>query len=53
MVILLSFRQNIVRVCSMFYPHEGYRQGYRSMTPLDAARVNRTIFHNHSACTRK
>ena len=26
------------------YPYEGYR----SVTPLDAARVNRTIFHNHS-----
>ena len=33
----------IVRACSMFYPYEGYR----SVTPLDAARVNRTIFHNH------
>ena len=28
----------------MFYPYEGYR----SVTPLDAARVNRTISHNHS-----
>ena len=28
----------------MFYPYEGYR----SVTPLDAARVNRTIVHNHS-----
>ena len=28
----------------MFYPYEGYR----SVTPLDAARVNRTIFHHHS-----
>ena len=28
----------------MFYPYEGYR----SVTPLDAARVNKTIFHNHS-----
>ena len=28
----------------MFYPCEGYR----SVTPLDAARVNRTIFHKHS-----
>ena len=28
----------------MFYPYEGYR----SVTPLDAARVNRTIFDNHS-----
>ena len=33
-----------VRACSMFYPSEGYR----SVTPLDAARVNRTIFHTHS-----
>ena len=41
---VLSFTQNIVRACSMFYPYEGYR----SVTPLDAARVNRTIFHNHS-----
>ena len=23
-------------------------EGYRSATPRDAARVNRTIFHNHS-----
>ena len=43
-LLILSFTQNIVRVCSMFYPYEGYR----SVTPLDAARVNRTIFHNHS-----
>ena len=43
-LLLLSFTQNIVRACSMFYPYEGYR----SVTPLDAARVNRTIFHNHS-----
>ena len=28
----------------MFYPYEGYM----SVTPLDAARVNRTILHNHS-----
>ena len=28
----------------MFYPYEGYRP----VTALDAARVNRTIFHNHS-----
>ena len=40
---VLSFTQNIVRACSMFY-HEGYR----SVTPLVAVRVNRTIFHNHS-----
>ena len=43
-LLILSFTQNIVRACSMFYPYEGYR----SVTPLDAARVNRTIFHNHS-----
>ena len=42
--LILSFTQNIVRACSMFYPYEGYR----SVTPLDAARVNRTIFDNHS-----
>ena len=40
---ILSFTQNIVRACSTFYPYGGYR----SVTPLDAARVNRTIFHNH------
>ena len=43
-LLILSFTQNIVRACSMFYPYEGYR----SVTPLDAAGVNRTIFHNHS-----
>ena len=43
-LLILSFTQNIVRACSMFYPYEGYK----SVTPLDAARVNRTIFHNHS-----
>ena len=41
--LILSFTQTIVRACSMFY-HEGYR----SVTPLDAARVSRTIFNNHS-----
>ena len=41
--LILSFTQNIVHACSMFYPYEGYK----SVTPLDAARVNRTIFHNH------
>ena len=30
--------------CSMFYPYEGYR----AVTSLDAGRVNRSIFHNHS-----
>ena len=43
-LLILSFAQNIVRACSMFYPYEGYE----SVTPLDVARVNRTIFHNHS-----
>ena len=42
-LLILSFTQNIVRACSMFY-HEGYR----SVNPLDAARVNTSIFHNHS-----
>ena len=37
--LILSFTQKLVRACSMFYPYEGYR----SVTPLDAARVNRTI----------
>ena len=50
-LLILSFTQNIVRACSMLYPYEGYRKGYRSVTPLDAARVNRTIFHNHSVCS--
>ena len=27
----------------MFYPYEGYS----SVTPLDTARVNRTIFHHN------
>ena len=43
-LLILSFTQNIVRACSMLYPYEGYR----SVTPLDAARVNWTIFHTHS-----
>ena len=38
------FLRKVVRACSMFYPYEGCR----SVTPQDAARVNRTIFHNHS-----
>ena len=46
MIVNTQFQNNKknVRACSMFYPYEGYR----SVTPLDAARVNRTIFHNHS-----
>ena len=44
-LINTQFYTNIVRVFStMFYPYEGDR----SVTPLDVARVNRTIFHNHS-----
>ena len=39
-----SVLQKIVGACSMFYRYEGYR----SVTPPGAARVNRTIFHNHS-----
>ena len=35
MLLILSFAQNIVRACSMFYPYEGYR----SVTPLDAASI--------------
>ena len=44
-LLILSFTQNIIRACFMFYPYEGYR----TVTPLDAPRVNRTMFHNHSA----
>ena len=43
-VVHQIFTQIIVRPYSMFYPYEGCR----SVTPLDAARVNRTIFRNHS-----
>ena len=43
-LLILSLTQNTIRAYPMFYPYEGYR----SVTPLDAARVNRTIFHNHS-----
>ena len=44
-LLILSFTilRKVVRACSIFYPHGGYR----SVTPLDAARVNRTIFHNY------
>ena len=38
------YTKYIVRACSVFYPYEGYR----SVAPLDAAKVNRPIFHNHS-----
>ena len=44
MIINSSFHKKKVPACSMFCPHEEYR----SVTPMDAARVNRTIFHNHS-----
>ena len=37
-----------VRACSMFYPYEGYR----SVTPLDAARVNRTISITINSCIK-
>ena len=40
-----QFLRKVVRAYSIFDPHEGYR----SVTPLDAAWVNRMIFHNHSA----
>ena len=45
-LLILSFtkKKTFVRACCMFDPYEGYR----SASPLDAARVNRTIFHNHS-----
>jgi len=44
-VLILSFtKKKIVRACSMFYPYEGYR----SVTPLDAARVNRTNLKNEA-----
>ena len=33
-----------VHACSMLYPYEGYR----SVTPLDAARVNRTNLKNEA-----
>ena len=39
-------KKNLHKICvraySMFYPYEGYR----SVTPLDAARVNRTILQH-------
>ena len=40
---VLQVLRKAVRVCSIFNPHEGYN---RSVTPLDATRVDRTIFHN-------
>ena len=39
MIIITQFHKKIVRACYLFYPYEGYR----SVTPLDAARVNRLI----------
>ena len=46
MVINTQFhkKKKSVCACSMFYPYETSR----SVTPLDAARVNRTIFHIYS-----
>ena len=44
LILNFTILRKLVRACSLFDPHEGYR----SVTPLDAARVNRTIFHNHS-----
>ena len=41
------FTQIIVRACSMFYPYEGYR----SVIPLDVARVNRTLAKNKGGCS--
>ena len=43
-LLILSFTKKIARACSMFYSYERYR----SVTPMDAARVDRMIFHNHS-----
>ena len=43
MIINTQFQIKNVFACSMFNPYEGYR----SVTPRDAARVNRTILHNH------
>ena len=44
-VLTLSFtKKKIVRACSMFYPYEGYS----SVTPMDAARVNRTNLKNEA-----
>ena len=44
-VLILSFtKKKNVRACSVFHPYEGYR----SVTPLDAARVNRTNLKNEA-----
>ena len=42
--MIINTRYSVSQKNYMLYPHEEYR----SVTPLDAARVNRTIFHNHS-----
>ena len=47
MIINTQSHKNIVRACSMFCPHEEYR----SVTPLGASQVSRTIFRNHSVST--
>ena len=39
-------QKSFARVLCFILTYEGY--SIRSVTPLDAARVNRTIFHNHS-----
>ena len=45
LVLILSFtKKKIIRACCMFYPYEGYRP----VTPLDAARVNRTNLKNEA-----
>ena len=41
MIINTQFYSEYRSRVFMFYPYEGYR----SVIPLDAARVNRTIFH--------
>ena len=41
MVVNTQFHNFYVRACSIFNPHEGYRP----VTPLDAARVNRAILN--------
>ena len=46
-MIILSFTQNIVRAYSTFYPYEGYR----SVTPLDAALGSTGRFSITILCT--
>ena len=49
MIIKTQFHEKIVLACSMFNPYERYS----SVTPLDAARVNRTIFRNHKRVEKR